>query len=73
MTIRRRDFLRLSGTAALASGLPHVARELTCPLDSSLAQSGDEQVQRLRFQALFHRHHQPVFPDRKSDTRCGNF
>jgi S-sulfosulfanyl-L-cysteine sulfohydrolase len=44
MTIRRRDFLKLSATAALASGLPRVARAVDTPSIYDLERFGNARI-----------------------------
>jgi sulfur-oxidizing protein SoxB len=44
MTIRRRDLLRLSGAAALASGLPHLARAVDTPSIYDLERFGNARI-----------------------------
>jgi sulfur-oxidizing protein SoxB len=44
MTIRRRDFLKLSGTAALASGLPQLARAVDTPSVYDLERFGNARI-----------------------------
>jgi sulfur-oxidizing protein SoxB len=44
MTIRRRDFLRLSGAAALASGLPPLARAVDAPSVYDLERFGNARI-----------------------------
>jgi sulfur-oxidizing protein SoxB len=44
MTIRRRDFLKLSGTAALAGGLPGLARAVDTPSIYDLERFGNARI-----------------------------
>ena len=51
------------------SAAPQIARQHGRMAQRRLAQRGDEQVQRLGGLGVRHRHHQPIFADRKADAR----